>query len=96
MECSGVTCASLDRERDFVGIEVYILQRQARFLDATALMNRDLERELHPFRFFELFQLGTDQVDLFRVNSGFSRDLSAFRPKRAAAFWFAHPRRIAS
>jgi hypothetical protein len=67
MECRGVTCASFDRERDLVGIEVYVLQWQARFFDATALVNRDLERDLHPFRFFELFQLGTDQVDLLRI-----------------------------
>ena len=70
MECSGVTCASFDRERDLVGIEIYILQWQARFLDATALVNRDLERELHQFRFFELFQLRTDQVDLLRGKFG--------------------------
>jgi hypothetical protein len=29
-------------------------------------VNRDLERKLHPFRFFEFFQLRTDQVDLLR------------------------------
>jgi hypothetical protein len=29
-------------------------------------LNRDLERKLHPFRFFEFFQLRTDQVDLLR------------------------------
>jgi hypothetical protein len=66
MECSGVTRASFDGERDLVRIEVYILQWQARFFDATALVNRDLERKLHPFRFFEFFQLRTDQVDLLR------------------------------
>src|SRR6267142_5152298 len=66
MECSGVTCASFDRERDLVRIEVYVLQGQARFFDATALVHCNLERDLHPFRFFEFFQFRTDQVDLLR------------------------------
>ena len=46
MECSGVTCAPFDRERDLVGMEVYVLQWQARFFDATALVNRDLNEIL--------------------------------------------------
>jgi hypothetical protein len=65
MECRGVTCAPLDRERDLVGIKVYVFQRQARFFNAAALMNRDLERDLHPIRLSEFTQLPANQIDLF-------------------------------
>ena len=65
MKCSGVTCASLDREGDLVGVEVYVLQWQTCLLDATALMNRDLEGDPHPIRLSEFPQLPPNQIDLF-------------------------------